>query len=470
MTSKHGAHGAHSAPHEPVAPGTVYTCPMHPEVRRPGPGSCPKCGMALEPVVPPRPAGGPQWTCPMHPEIVRDAPGSCPICGMTLEPKAANAAAEEEENPELVAMTRRFWAGVALTVPLLVVAMSDVLPGRPLQRALPGPALPWIQLVLATPVVLWGGWPFFVRGWQSVLTRSLNMFTLIALGVAVAYAYSVAATLAPFAFPSSMRDASGAVGTYFEAAAAIVTLVLLGQVLELRARGRTGAAIRALLGLAPKTARRVADDDSEADVPPDQVRPGDRLRVRPGEKVPVDGVVLEGHSAVDESMVSGEPVPVEKNPSDPVVGATVNGTGTFLMRAERVGSETLLAQIVRMVSDAQRSRAPIQRIADVVAGYFVPVVVGVAVVTFAVWAVVGPQPRLAHALVNAVAVLIIACPCALGLATPMSIMVAAGMGATVGVLFKDAGAIESMRTVDTLIVDKTGTLTEGRPRLVSVTP
>jgi len=412
------------------------------------------------------PAGANKWTCPMHPEIVRDAPGSCPICGMALEPLTITA--EEPENEELRDMTRRFWTGVALTVPTLAIGMADVIPGHPLERLLAPAAATWMQLVLATPVVLWGGWPFFVRGWQSVVNRSLNMFTLIALGVGVAYGYSVVATLAPGLFPPSFRNESGTVGVYFEAAAAIVTLVLLGQVMELRARSHTGAAIRALLGLAPKTALRLREDGREEDVPLEHVHPGDRLRVRPGEKVPVDGVVLEGKSSVDESMVTGEPIPVEKGPDDRVIGATVNGTGSFILRAERVGSDTLLAQIVNMVAQAQRSRAPIQRLADVVSGYFVPIVVAIAIVTAIVWAIVGPQPRMAHAIVNAVAVLIIACPCALGLATPMSIMVATGKGATLGVLFRDAEAIEVMRQVDTLVVDKTGTLTVGKPRIMHV--
>jgi Cu+-exporting ATPase len=400
----------------------------------------------------------------MHPEIVRDAPGSCPICGMALEPRTVSATAELE-NPELADMRRRFRASVALTVPILLVAVSDFVPGVPSLGPRTGQL---VEFALATPVVLWGGWPFFVRAWRSVVHRSLNMFTLIGLGVAVAYAYSVVALLAPGIFPSAFREASGAVGVYFEPAAVIVSLVLLGQVLELNARSRTSSAIRALLGLAPKTARRVGADGVEADVPLESVVAGDRLRVRPGEKVPVDGVVEEGGSAVDEAMVSGEPIPVEKRPGDRVIGATVNGTGSFVMRAERVGAETLLAQIVRMVSEAQRSRAPIQRLADAVSAWFVPAVVLAAVLTFAVWGLAGPPPRMAHAIVNAVAVLIIACPCALGLATPMSIMVATGKGATSGVLFKNAEAIEVLRSVDTLVVDKTGTLTEGKPKLVSL--
>jgi Cu+-exporting ATPase len=414
----------------------------------------------------PAPAGR-RWTCPMHPEIVRDAPGSCPICGMALEP-VVPAGDEDDADPELLGMSRRLRVGALLTAPLLALVMSDMLPGDPLRGAIPAGALPWIELALASPVVLWGGAPFFARGWASLRNRHLNMFTLIALGTGAAYLYSLVAALAPGLFPASFRDAEGRVALYFEASAVIVTLVLVGQVLELRARHRTGAAIRALLGLAPRTARRVGSDGGEEDVPLEAVLVGDRLRVRPGEKVPVDGVVEEGRSAVDESMLTGEPIPVEKTRGDRVVGATVNGTGSFVMRAERVGAETLLAQIVRRVAEAQRSRAPIQRLADRVAGWFVPAVVGAAGVTFVVWALLGPSPRLAHALVNAVAVLIIACPCALGLATPMSIMVAAGKGATAGVLFKDAEAIEHLRSVETLVVDKTGTLTEGRPRLVSI--
>ncbi len=408
-------------------------------------------------------AAATEWTCPMHPEVVRDRPGSCPICGMALEPRTVSL--EEEESPELASMSRRFGWGAGLTLPIVVIAM-----GRPLlERRVPEPALlGWAELVLATPVVLWGGWPFFVRAWQSVVHRSLNMFTLIGLGVAVAYVYSVVAQLFPGLFPASFRGEGGAVATYFEAAAVITTLVLLGQVLELRARGRTSAAIKALLGLAPKTARRLRDDGREEDVPLDEVEVGDRLRVRPGEKVPVDGVVLEGASAVDESMVSGEPIPVEKHEGDKVIGATINGTGSLVIAAERVGAETLLAQIVRMVSEAQRSRAPIQNLADRVSAWFVPAVVLVAVATFGAWAWLGPDPRMAFAVINAVAVLIIACPCALGLATPMSIMVAAGKGATAGVLFKNAEAIEVLREVDTVVADKTGTLTVGKPRLLSV--
>jgi Cu+-exporting ATPase len=446
----------------------AHTCPMHPEIRNPGPGACPKCGMALEPAGPSIPAGGTEWTCPMHPEIVRAAPGSCPLCGMALEPKAITA--EEEENPELIDMTRRFKVSVVLTVPVFLIAMRHFILGLSfLDKLAPAAFFTWTELVLSTPVVLWGAWPFFVRGWKSVATWNLNMFTLIGLGTAVAYIYSLAAALFPGLFPASFRGGGGEVNVYFEAAAVITTLVLLGQVLELRARSRTGAAIRALLGLAPKTARRIAGGGEE-DIPLGQVQPGDLLRVRPGEKVPVDGVVIDGSSTVDESMVTGEPIPVEKREGEKVIGATVNGTGSFAMKAEKVGSDTLLAQIVHMVAEAQRSRAPIQKLADVVAGYFVQGVVAVAVITFIVWASVGPEPRMVYALVNAVAVLIIACPCAMGLATPMSIMVAAGKGASAGVLFRNAEAIEVMKRVDTLVVDKTGTLTEGKPKLARVVP
>jgi len=407
-----------------------------------------------------------RYTCPMHPEIVTQGPDSCPICGMALEPM--EPAAEQEENPELAEMTRRFIVSLALTLPVFTIAMAEMVPGNPLTSALAPSTATWLQLVLATPVVLWGGWPFLQRGWASLQTRHLNMFTLIAIGTGAAWSYSVAAAFMPGIFPDSFRGHDGRVAVYFEAAAVIITLVLLGQVLELRARSQTGAAIRALLGLAPKTARRVNEDGSEEDVPLDSVHVGSRLRVRPGEKVPVDGIVLEGQSAIDESMLTGEPIPVAKRVGDPVTGATINGTGSLLIRAERVGSETLLAQIVQMVAEAQRSRAPIQRTADIVAGYFVPAVLGSSVLTFVVWAIWGPDPRMAYALVNAVAVLIIACPCALGLATPMSIMVATGKAASVGVLFRNAEAIERLRDVDTVIVDKTGTLTEGKPRLVRV--
>src|SRR5215208_4067128 len=414
----------------------------------------------------PKPKLAQKYTCPMHPEIIRDGPGSCPICGMALEPMTASL--DEEKNPELTDMTRRFWVAVVLAIPVLALGMSEIIPGQPLQRLIPMRMLAWVQLALATPVVLWAGWPFFVRAWHSVVNRSLNMFTLIGLGVGVGYLFSVIAVFVPGIFPASFRDPEGNVPVYFEAAAVIVTLVLLGQVLELRARSRTGTAIKALLGLAPKTARRINKDGREEDVPLEHVHAGDRLRVRPGEKVPVDGVVLEGSSAIDESMITGEPIPVEKHTGDRVVGATVNMIGSFVMRAERVGSETLLAQIVQMVAEAQRSRAKIQRLADKVSSYFVPAVVIIAVITFVVWSFWGPEPRMAHGLVNAVAVLIIACPCALGLATPMSIMVATGKAAQNGVLFRNAEAIEVMRKVQTLVVDKTGTLTEGKPRLESV--
>lgn len=422
--------------------------------------------MALESAGPPQLDTQIEWTCPMHPEIVRREPGNCPICGMALEPRTV-AADEEGANPELIDMTRRFWLAAAFTIPLFVVAMGDLLPGEPISRMLSPRARTWLELALATPVCLWSAWPFYVRFVQSLKNKSLNMFTLIGLGVSVAYGYSVVAALAPQIFPESFRE-GGAVAVYFEAAGVIVTLILLGQVLELRARSQTGAAIKKLLGLAAKTARRIREDGSDEDVPLDAVHVGDRLRVRPGEKVPVDGIVLEGKSAVDEAMVTGEPIPVEKHEGDSVIGATINGTGMLIVRAEKVGTETLLSRIVAMVAEAQRSRAPIQKLADVVAGYFVPIVIGVAIVTFVVWSLVGPEPRMAHALINAIAVLIIACPCALGLATPMSIMVAMGKGASLGVLFKDAEAIEVMRKVDTLVVDKTGTLTAGKPVLVTL--
>ena len=409
---------------------------------------------------------GQKYTCPMHPEIVRDAPGSCPLCGMALEPVTVSL--EDEKNPELVDMTRRFWVCLLLTIPVFALGMSDLIPGQPLQHRIGQSTLNWVQLLLATPVVLWGAAPFFQRAWYSVINRSLNMFTLIGLGIAVGYSFSLIAVIAPQLFPPSFRGHGGAVPVYFEAAAVITTLVLLGQVLELSARSQTGNAIRALLGLAPKTAKRIGADGREEDVPLDHVHAGDHLRVRPGEKVPVDGVILEGSSAIDESMVTGEPIPVEKLSGDHVIGGTVNDRGSFVMQAERVGSETLLSQIVQMVADAQRSRAPIQRLADVVSSYFVPAVIAIAAVTSIVWSIWGPQPRMVYGLVNAVAVLIIACPCALGLATPMSIMVATGKGAQNGVLFKNAEAIEVLRKVDTLVVDKTGTLTEGKPKLISI--
>jgi P-type Cu+ transporter len=407
-------------------------------------------------------AKGSQWTCPMHPEIVRDEPGSCPICGMALEPKTVSL--DDTENPELTHMRRRFWVSLALTVPVFALAMGSMF----LPHDLPGGIRLWLEGLLTTPVVLWGGWPFFVRGAQSVKNRSLNMFTLIALGVGVAYAFSVVALLFPSLFPASFRSHGGRVGVYFEAAAVITTLVLLGQVLELRARSQTGAAIRSLLQLSPKTARRIRPDGTEEDVTLDQVRPGDRLRVRPGEKIPLDGIVEEGWSAIDESMISGEPIPVEKKAGDKVIGATLNANGTLVVRVEKTGKDTLLSRIVAMVSEAQRSRAPIQKLADQVSGIFVPVVIGIAVLTFLGWAIWGPEPSLAYAIVNAVAVLIIACPCALGLATPISIMVASGKAASMGVLFRNAEAIEKLGKVNTLVVDKTGTLTEGKPSLISI--
>jgi Cu+-exporting ATPase len=444
---------------------SLYTCPMHPEIQQPGPGACPKCGMALEPMGVPVAATRTEYTCPMHPEIVQDGPGSCPKCGMALEPRSVDV---KEDTSELDYMTRRFWVSTVLALPVFVLAMvADLFPAW-LPDALSTTAVQWTEFVLATPVVIWGGWPFYVRGVQSVITWNLNMFTLIGLGVSVAWTYSTVALLFPGIFPAVMQMEGGRVDVYFEAAAVITALVLLGQVLELRARSQTNAAIKLLLGLAPNSARIVRDNGSEEDIPLEQVQPGDILRIRPGEKVPVDGVVTDGNSSVDESMVTGEPIPVEKSAGEKLIGATVNGTGSLLMRAEKVGADTLLSQIVHMVSEAQRSRAPIQKLADVVAGYFVPAVVGVAIVAFAVWGIWGPEPRLAHAIVNAVAVLIIACPCALGLATPMSIMVGTGKGATMGVLIKNAEALELMEKIDTIVIDKTGTLTEGKPKLVAV--
>ncbi len=442
----------------------LYVCPMCPEVRETKQVPCPSCGMALEresPVAFTRI----EYTCPMHPEIVRSGPGACPICGMALEPRTISA---EGDNPELRDMARRFWIGLALTVPLLAIAMADMLPGMPVEPVFSASGLAWIELLLATPVVLWCGWPFFQRGWASVVNRSTNMFTLIAMGTGVAYGYSVVATVFPQIFPAAMLEMGGRPAVYFESAAAIVTLVLLGQMLELRARSKTGAAIRALLDLTPKTARIVRSTRVEEDIPLEQVKHGDRLRVRPGEKIPVDGIVVDGQSTVDEAMISGESLPVEKSAGDRVVGGTVNGAGSFLMIAERVGSETVIAQIIQMVSSAQRTRAPIQRLADRVAAWFVPTVIAVAALTFLLWGLVGPAPRLAHAIVNAVAVLIIACPCALGLATPMAIMVGTGRGAQRGVLIKNAEALEILEKVDTLVVDKTGTLTAGKPSLESV--
>ncbi|HET9265525.1 MAG TPA: heavy metal translocating P-type ATPase [Vicinamibacterales bacterium] len=454
------------APQAPVVPkGTQYICPMDPEVRQDRPGACPKCGMALEPDLSTAPPTRVEYTCPMHPEIVRDDPGACPVCGMALEPRTVTV--EELPNPELIDMTRRLWISALLGLPVFLLAMGDMVLGMGLGGRLDVQVTNWVGLVCATPVVLWGGWPFFERGWASIENRHANMFTLIALGVGAAYLFSVAGTLVPNAFPEGFR-LHGVVETYFDTAVVITVLVLLGQVLELRARGRTSAAIRQLLGMAPRTAR-VIRNGTETDVPIGDVRVGDLLRVRPGEKIPVDGVVVDGRSSVDESMVSGEPIPVEKDSGSRLTGATINGTGSLTMRAERVGSDTLLAQIVRMVSDAQRSRAPIQRLADVIASYFVPSVVLVAMLAFIAWATWGPEPRLAMALLAAVAVLIIACPCALGLATPMAIMVGTGRGARAGVLIKNAEALERLEKVDTLVFDKTGTLTEGKPRLAQVT-
>jgi Cu+-exporting ATPase len=454
---------AESADAEEVATGTEYTCPMHPEVRQVGPGSCPDCGMALEPASPVV-TGRTEYTCPMHPEVVSDRPGSCPKCGMALEPRTV--VGEEEENPELIDMRRRFWICAALTLPVLVLAMADHVPGLGwLAERVPERVSAALQFLFATPVVLWGGWPFFERGWSSIRNRSLNMFTLIGLGTGTAYGYSLIGFLLPSAFPAALRGESGTVSVYFEAAAVITTLVLLGQVLELKARSRTSSALRELLELAPATALRIAADGEDREIPLSEVNPGDQLRIRPGEKIPVDGVVLEGASFVDESMVSGEPVPVEKSVGNGLTGGTVNGSGSLVMRAERVGSDTLLARIVQMVAEAQRSRAPIQRLADVAASYFVPAVIGVATLTFLIWFFIGPEPQLPIALVNAVAVLIIACPCALGLATPMSIMVGTGRGARAGVLIRDAEALETLGKVDTLVMDKTGTLTAGRPEL-----
>lgn len=443
----------------------AYVCPMCPEIRETKPGACPSCGMALEPEVPAA-LTRTEYTCPMHPEIVRPEPGSCPICGMALEPRAVTA--KEEVNPELRDMTRRFWVSVALTAPLLAIAMASMLRPHAFMTFYAGAGLNWLEFVLATPVVLWCGLPFFQRFWTSILKRSPNMFTLIGLGTGIAYVYSVIATIAAGIFPASLRGMGGYPDVYFESAAAITALVLLGQVMELRARSRTSAAIRALLDLSPKTARLVQADGTEKDVSLHQVKVGDRLRVRPGEKVPVDGIVLEGLSSVDESMITGESIPIEKSTGSKVIGATINGTGSFIMQAERVGSETLLARIVQLVGQAQRSRAPIQRLADRVSAWFVPTVVAVSAATFVAWLLLGPAPHLAHALVNAVAVLIIACPCALGLATPMAIMVGTGRGAHAGVLIKNAEALEILEKVDTLVVDKTGTLTEGKPRVTNL--
>jgi Cu+-exporting ATPase len=469
---------------------SVYTCPMHPEVEQDKPGACPKCGMALELKTgnagtgdeenetkpeaiacefhPPAAGAKPVYTCPMHPEVEQDKPGACPKCGMALELKTGTADTGDEENAELQDMTRRFWIGATLTLPVFLLAMVHLLPGVVMPSWVAGPVSRWLQFALSTPVVWWAGWPFFQRGWRSLVTRHLNMFTLISMGVSAAYLFSAVGMLMPDLFPAIMRH-QGKIDIYFEASAVIIVLVLLGQVLELRARSRTGSAIKALLNLAPPTARQVAPG-GDNEVPLEQVQVGDWLRVVPGDKVPVDGEVVEGHSSVEESMVTGEPLPVEKNVGDKVTGGTVNGSGSFVMRAERVGNDTLLGQIVNMVAEAQRSRAPIQGLADKVAGIFVPLVVAVAVITFGLWMWLGPEPKLAHAIVNAVAVLIIACPCALGLATPMSIMVGVGRGAQAGVLVKNAEALERLEKVTTLVVDKTGTLTEGKPKLIDVLP
>ena len=470
-----------SPPPQRVEGATGYTCGCHPEIVTDEPGDCPKCGMSLEPIMPKQPAGGSTatiYTCPMHPEIERDEPGDCPICGMALEPKTIDVrSAENEPDAELVDMQRRFWVGLALGIPVLILAMGPMV-GLPLDGLISPRTNQWLQMLLSTPIVLWCGWPFFVRAWNSVKNRHGNMFTLIAIGVAAAFGYSVIATIAPGLFPETFKgghgetttgEHAGLVGIYFEAAAMIVVLVLLGQVMELRARRQTGGAIRELMSLAPPTARLV-EGGTEREVPLDQVKVEQQLRVRPGEKIPVDGRVADGSSQVDESMLTGEPVPVSKSTGDRVIGGTVNGTGSLLMEAEQVGGETTLSRIVAMVAKAQRSRAPIQRVADKAAGYFVPFVVGVAVIAFVAWLIFGPEPALAFALVNAVAVLIVACPCALGLATPMSVMVGVGRAAKDGVLFKDAAALERLKECDTLVVDKTGTLTEGRPTLTDVVP
>jgi Cu+-exporting ATPase len=467
-------HKAHSCCHDrepaksaaesvPVAPSNAgtgeYTCPMHPEVRQAGPGICPKCGMGLEPVDH-APATKVEYVCPMHPEVVSDHPGPCPKCGMALEPRTIEL--DSGPSHEQIDMMRRFWVGLVLGLPVFIVAMMDMLPNNPLHHYA-GP-LNWVQLLLSTPVVFWCGWPFFERAWQSIRNISPNMFTLIALGVGAAYFYSLVATVAPWMFPEGFRHMGGSVMPYFDTAVVVTVLILLGQVLELKARGQTSGAIKRLLGLAPKTARRVNHDGSEIDVVLDQIQVGDSLRVRPGEKVPVDGVVVEGRSTLDESMISGEPLPVEKEPGSKVVAATINGTGSLLVRAEKVGGDTLLAQIVRMVGEAQRTRAPIEQTVDQVSRYFVPAVVIVSILTFVAWSLWGVEPKLAHALVNSVAVLIIACPCALGLATPMAVMVGIGRGAENGILIKNAEALEVLERADTLVVDKTGTLTEGKPR------
>ena len=459
-------HGT-TSPTSPVTPGTVYTCPMHLDVRQEGPGVCPDCGMALEPDAAPVP-GASGYTCPMHPDVIEAEPGSCPDCGMALEPMGI--VLDTGPDPELVDMRHRFWVSLAFALPLFVIAMGEMVFGRAMHGAASPETWLWIQLGLTTPIVVWGGWPFMQRGWRSLVTRKLNMFTLIAIGSGVAYAYSLVATITPGSFPDGFRNPAGTVPVYFEAAGVIITLELLGQVLELVARARTGDAIRALLDLAPPTARRIETDGTEHDVALAAVKPGDMLRVRAGEKIPVDGEIVEGRSAIDEAMITGEPMPAEKGPGDAAIGGTINGAATFTMRAGHVGADTLLARIVAQVAQAQRSRAPAQRLADKVAGWFVPAVILAAIVTAVMWGAFGPPPSLAFAIVNAVAVLIIACPCALGLATPMSVMVGIGRGARAGILFRDAESLELLATVDTLVVDKTGTLTAGRPRLVAVEP
>jgi Cu+-exporting ATPase len=464
--SKHTEKTTQDAPIAKAAKDTIYICPMHLEIEQVGPGSCPKCGMALERKEVSFSASATQYTCPMHAQILQDEPGDCPICGMALEAKTVAA---EESNPELADMTRRFIWSAILATPVFILAMIADLTPNWLPSQLPMSRVQWIEFLLASPVVVWGGWPFYVRAIKSLKSWDLNMFTLIGLSVSVAYVYSVVALLMPGLFPAAMQSSKGLVHVYFEAVAVITTLVLLGQVLELRARSQTNAAIKLLLGLAPKTARVIRDDGEEQDIPLEQVKVGDHLRIRPGEKIPVDGEVLEGNSSVDESMVTGEPIPVTKSATESLIGATVNGTGAMVMQADKVGADTLLAQIVKLVADAQRTRAPIQKMADTVAGYFVPVVVLVGAITFAVWFIWGPEPAFSYALINFVAVLIIACPCALGLATPISIMVGTGRGALDGVLLKNAESLQILEKVDTLVIDKTGTLTEGKPKLASVT-
>ena len=452
-------------PVKEIPEGGLYTCPMHPEIQENHSGDCPKCGMALESLTPPSSQSKTEYTCPMHPEIVQDKPGDCPRCGMALEAVTLEA---EEDSTELNDMSRRFWFSVVFALPVFISAMGSEFWPEAFSKIIDPRSRQWFEMLLATPVVLWSGWPFFVKGWASIVSRHLNMFTLIALGVGVAWTYSMVATLFPEWFPVSVRNEMGIIPVYFEAAAVITALVLLGQVLELRARSQTNSAIKMLLGLAPKTARRIHQDGVEEDIPLEHVHIDYHLRIRPGEKIPVDGIVIDGSSSVNESMVTGEPIPVSKHTGDKLIGATVNGTGSLVMKAQHVGSDTLLAQIVHMVSEAQRSRAPIQKTVDIVSGYFVPMVIFAAIITLIVWGLFGPEPRLAFAVINAVAVLIIACPCALGLATPMSIMVGTGRGASLGVLIKNAEALEVMEKIDTLVVDKTGTLTEGKPKLVSV--